>query len=247
MVERKKIARVFTALLCLPVVFGLMAFDSPAQAGGIRLLFSPPSGEEIPTQNIDSFLNNIEEHFSTAMKKNLEGKNLVMAIFLGDYSSGRLVSEDDPWLAQEIESKGKLMAREAIFEGLARTINGVPALHRVQEIGRSMSTAEVTVKEGKVGFSGPSLNPDGNSTDREAQTDESFRSRFKLEGGVDLGMSWRSTFGPFEYRMTYFLVGGDVFGMTLEDRLTDRTRLGVTYRSDIRDQRAVASLSFSLP
>ena len=247
MAERTDRSRLITALFCGAMLFGLALSGAPALAGDADRLYSYPTWDDVSTGNTENFLNSVEDHFSSAMMKNLQGRNLVMAIFLSDYSSGRLIYSDDPWLADEVEYQGKLMAREAIFEGVARTINGVQPLRRIRDYGRSLSTADVTVREGKVNFSGPSLDPSAGSAENADDSDTEFHSRLRLEGGVDLGMSWRTTFGPFEYRLTYFLVGGDVFGMSLEDHLTDWARLALNYRSGIDDQRAIATVRFALP
>jgi hypothetical protein len=247
MAERADSCRRFTALICGTLLFGLTVTGGSVYAEEAGTFSTTSYLDEISAQNTETFIYNIEGLFSTAMKKNLQGKNLVMAIFMSDYSSGRLIVSDDPWLADEVEDQAKLMAREAIFEGLARTVNSVRVLRRVRDYGRSLSTAEVTVKEGKVDFNGPSLDPNGASPDPQGDTESSLHSRLKLEGGVDLGMSWRTTYGPFEYRMTYFLIGGDVFGVTLENRLNDWSRLAMNYRFAFEDQRAIASLRFALP
>ena len=75
--------------------------------------------DELVDYNIKNFLYNFEGLCSDALKKSLKGENLMVAIFMTDYSGERLLHSPDPWLSEQVESQAKQVAREA-FRGCFR-------------------------------------------------------------------------------------------------------------------------------
>jgi hypothetical protein len=234
------------------LVFSVIWEPPPVTAHDLKNKFAiaAPSPEEIATANAESVLYDLDGRFTRAFEDRLVGKNFVLAIFLNDYSSGNIIrGEADPWLAEEVEAQAKLLARQAIYQALAETVNDVQVLYRMKEYGTNLTTAEVAVKNGELDFDGPSIEDrsDSASNNGRIESPASFSSRLKLDAGIDLGLSWRTTFDRFEYRLTYFLVSEDFLGMSLHTKITDRTSIGMTYRVGPNERRTIATLSIALP
>src|SRR3990172_5069780 len=221
-----------------------MAFEGDIAAG-----LSLPTSEEILSRNTESPFNYFSHLYTKAFRKTLNDKHFSVAIYFSDLSGGLLMTADDPWLTEQTEAQAKILARQALYAAIQDTVNEVQILHRVREYGRSLTTAEVKMKEGEMDFAGPSLTRAARGSEEETDfgNQDFFRSRLTVSGGVDLGLSWRTTLGPVESRLTYFLVGDDLLGATLSRRLTDWSRLDLTYRTGPDEQRALATLNFSLP
>lgn len=221
-----------------------MAFE-----GDIAATLSLPTSEEITSRNTESPFNYFSHLYAKAFRKTLDDKHFAVAVYFSDLSGGLLMTADGPWLAAEAEAQAKILARQALYAAIQDTVNEVQILHRVREYGRSLTTAEVKMREGELDFVGPSLTRAGRGLEEETDsgTQDFFRSRLTVSAGLDLGLSWRTTIGPVESRLTYFLVGEDLLGATLSRRLTDWSRLDLTYRTGPDEQRALATMSFSLP
>ena len=235
-----------TGLVSLTPVSGLGRSLGMAFEGEITTSLSLPTPEEITSRNTETFINHFSHLYTEAFRKTLNGKHLDVAIYFSDPSYSYLLSPDNPWLA---ETQAKILARQALYSAIQDTVNEVQLLHRAREYGRSLTSAEVKMKEGQLDFEGPSLTKAGRDLDGESDSSsrDFFRSRITVNAGLDLGLSWRTTLGPVESRLTYFLVGDDLLGATLSRRLTDWSRLDLTYRTGPDEQRALATLGFSLP
>lgn len=234
-------------LIAMPPVTGLGRSLGMAFEGDIAATLSLPTSEEITSLNTESPFNYFSHLYTKAFRKTLNDKHFAVAVYFSDPSGGLLMTADDPWLAAEAEAQAKILARQALYAAIQDTVNEVQILHRVREYGRSLTTAEVKMKEGELDFAGPSLNRAGRNLDEDSGSEDFFRSRLTVSAGVDLGLSWRTTIGPVESRLTYFLVGEDLLGATLSRRLTGWSRLDLTYRTGPDEQRALATMNFSLP
>ena len=206
------------------------------------LLSSQPDGNA--PRNAETLLHNLEVRLKT-----LKAKNLLLAISLSDDWNGKSMDSNDDWLAEEVEAQAKRVAREAFYDVLSDTVNKVPFIHRIRDHSRSLREAEIRIQDGQLTFRGPSLDPAAaiEGAGRDAGSGWDFRSQLKLNGGSDLGLSWRTTFGPLDYQMTYFPANNDFLGMNLKNRINDWTSIDLSYRMGSDALSAIATIHVAMP
>jgi hypothetical protein len=210
---------------------------------------SLPTSEEITSRNTESLLNQFSRFYTNAFRKTLRDKHLTVAIYFNDPAYGYLMTSNDSWRLGEAEAQARRLAREALYVAIQDTVNDVHLLHRVKEYGRSLTSAEVRMKEDGLDFEGPSLAKAGHGSEAQGHFGQPdfFTSRLMVSAGMDLGLSWRTTLGPVESRLTYLLISDDLVDATLSRKLTRRSQVGLTYRTGTDEQKALITLNFSLP
>lgn len=232
-------------LLCLA--------GAPARADHMVML-SAPTSDEVLRQNAASGLSRFPERFELSFQRTLRDKHVFLAFFYSDpINSVYSLPEDAWWLQDELQTQGRQLARQTLLHALRDTVDDVEVIHRVKVYGQSLSRADVRVQNGKVALRGPSL-PSAERQDDEAEAAdvespglrETFRSSLSLMNGVDLGLNWRTTAGPYRLLVTYFVTGRDHLGLSLERELTPATGLALTHRvaPDEATSLAVVSLRF---
>jgi hypothetical protein len=77
-------------------------------------------------------------------------------------------------------------------------------------------------------FEGPSLSRAGNHDDPSPQ--DTFHSSLMLINNADFGLTFRTTFGPFQSNVTYFVAGHDILGASLQRDLFKDASLSLDYR-----------------
>jgi hypothetical protein len=231
-----------------PILWKGEAFSFVPQSE-LRQGLTLPTSEEIISLNTEGPIDHFSRFYSEAFQKTLDRKHLGVAIYFNDLSQGYIMTTDDPWMLEEAEEQARRLAREALYVAIQDTVNDVHIFHRVKEYGKSLTSAEVQVKDGELDFEGPSLSRAGRGLDPQGDPSRQdfFRSRLMVSAGVDLGLSWRTTLGPIESRLTYFVFGNDLWDATLSRRLTSGSKLDLSYRTGSDEQRAIVTLNFSLP
>ncbi len=244
MCSRIRVA-IFLACFMLLGPFALMdpaaVFASERYRNPVLLL---PTPEEITARNTDTFLRNIDTLYTQAFRKTMKGKYLVAAIFYNDRSYHE---SEDLWLTREAEAQAMTLVRHALYRAVQDTINEIVVLDRLRTYGRNLSSAELTINDGRLDLQGPSLVRSGHAG--ESGTHPSFRSRFMIDAGIEnnLGLSLETNLGPVRSRFSYFINSKDLFGVSIERKLTGWSSLDLAYRMRPDDQRALATFNFFLP
>lgn len=213
------------------------------------VMLSAPSSDEGLRQNAASGLRRFPERFELSFQRTLREKHVFLAFFYRDpVNSVYNLPDDAWWLQDELQSQGRQLVRQTLLRALRDTVDDVETIHRVKVYGRSLSRADVRIQNGKTVFTGPSLPradqpepPDDDDAREEVR--ETFRSSLSLMNGLDLGLNWRTTAGPYRLLVTYFLTGNDRVGVSLERELTSATHVVLTHRVAPNDATSLAVLS----
>jgi hypothetical protein len=237
-----------TVIASILMVTLIVSAAVSAAADDLAML-SAPTSDELLQQNAGSGLRRFPERFELSFQRNLREKHVFLAFFYSDpINSIYNLPEDAWWLQDELRSQGRQLARQTLLRALRDTVDDVEAIHRVKVYGQSLSRADVRVQNGKVAFSGLSLPRAGepqpaDDEDLNPGLRETFRSSLSLMNGVDLGLNWRTTAGPYQLLVTYFLTGNDHIGVSLDRDLTNTTGLTLTHRVAPNEATSLALVS----
>ena len=217
---------------------------TPAPLSDSRLFPLLLQYDQIDSQDSGTFLNNINNVYTEAFQESLQGKYLVAAIFYRDRSSD-LLGLETLGLEREAEIQARALVRRSLYKAVQDTISEIELLNRIREYGRNLSSFEISMRSGQLDFQGPSLNRTHQGTD--SAWGNSFRSRLMVDAGTEFGLSIQTKMGSFESQMTYFMTGSDILGVDLHREFNGWSRLNLIYRLQSDNQRALATLHFSIP
>jgi len=234
MKNRIQLAMTFSSLLSLSSTAGF-AFDGTLNQTSYFL----PSQVQVIEENNQTFLTTFSSNFDLAFRKTLNDKHPFFSLYYRDLSTNAA----SVYMMTEAErnAEARLVTRQALYTALRETVNNVNLLYTIKEYGRSMTSADMKVKDGDMNFEGPSLNRAGNHDDPSPQ--ETFRSSLMLINNADFGLTFRTTFGPFQSNLTYFLAGHDTLGASLQRDLFKEASLSLDYRVARDESRALLRLS----
>ena len=230
-------------LACLAVI-GCAGSVWASEADGRRWDLGVPP-ENVSAQDSSTGIGRFPSLFDLEFHKSLQNRFVFLSFYYGDSfdSMGRL-ADDGWWIQNEMQDEGRLLAKRALMGALSRTVENVDTLYRAREYGRSLSSADVRVQNGKFDIAGPSLSRAGNS-DESVGLRESFRSSLTLTNGLDLGLNWKTTAGPFKLLLTYFITGRENVGMSLERDLGRYAGLSVSHRISPSEAKTLATLNIN--
>jgi len=197
------------------------AFD-----GALGADFYTPSQLQLLQENNHALIITFSNKYDLAFQKTLDEKHLFLSLYYRDLST----NASSTYLLTEAErnTEARLLARQALYAALRETVDDVNLLHTFKEYGRAMTSADLKVKNGNANFEGPSLSRAGNHD--EPSTQETFRSSLMLINNADFGLNYRTSFGPFQSNVTYFLAGHDILGASLQKDLFKHASLVLDYR-----------------
>ena len=209
------------------------AFD-----GTLNSTAYPPSQIQIVQENNHAFLTTLSGNFDLAFRKTLNDKHPFFSLYYRDLST----NAPSTYLMTEAErnAEARLVTRQALYAALRDTVNDVNLLYTIKEYGRAMTSADMKVKNGDMNFNGPSLSRAGNHDDPSPQ--ETLRSSLMLINNADFGLTFQTTFGPFQSNVTYFLAGHDILGASLQKDLFKQASLVLDYRLAPDENLALVSL-----
>lgn len=231
-------------VLIIILVMAIVAFSTRGGSAFDGSLNSPaylPSQARIVQENNHTFLTTFSGNFDLAFQKMLNDKHPFFSLYYRNLSTNApstyLMTED------ERNAEARLVARQALYAALRDTVNDVNLFYTIKEYGRAMTSADMKVKNGDMNFEGPSLSRAGNHDEPSPQ--ETLRSSLMLINNADFGLSFRTTFGPFQSNVTYFLAGHDVLGASLQRNLFKQASLVLDYR--VAPDENLALLRLKLP
>ncbi len=233
----KKRIQLITMILSLLGVSSTAGFAFDATLN--RTSYFLPSQVEVIQENNQTFLTTFSTNFDLAFRKTLNDKHPFFSLYYRDLST----NASSVYLMTEAErnTEARLVTRQALYAALRDTVNDVNLLYTIKEYGRSMTSADMKVKNGDMNFEGPSLSRAGNHDDPSPQ--ETLRSSLMLINNADFGLTFRTTFGPFHSDVTYFLAGHDTLGASLQRDLFKEASLSLDYRIARDESRALVRLS----
>jgi hypothetical protein len=212
------------------------AFD-----GALGSAFYMPSQLQVLQENNHALIITFSNKYDLAFQKTLDEKHSFLSLYYRDLST----NASSTYLLTEAErnAETRLLARQALYVALRETVNDVNLLYTLKEYGRAMTSADMKVKNGDANFEGPSLSRAGNHDDPSPQ--ETFRSSLMLINNADFGLNFRTTFGPFQSNVTYFLAGHDILGASLQKDLFKHASVVLDYR--IAPDESLALVRLNLP
>ncbi len=233
MKKRMRLIMLILALLSVSSTAGF-AFDGTLN----RTSYYLPSQVQIVQENNHTFLTTFSDNFDLAFRKTLNDKHPFFSLYYRDLST----NAPSIYLMTEAErnAEARLVARQALYAALRDTINDVNLLYTIKEYGRAMTSANMKVKNGDMNFEGPSLSRAGNHDEPSPQ--ETLRSSLMLINNADFGFNFRTTFGPFQSNVTYFMAGHDILGASLQKDLFKQASLVLDYRIAPDENRALLRL-----
>lgn len=233
----KKRIQLITIILTLWSVSSTagFAFDGTLN----RTSYFLPSQVQVIQENNQTFLTTFSTNFDLAFRKTLNDKHPFFSLYYRDLST----NASSVYLMTDAErnAEARLVTRQALYAALRDTVNDVNLLYTIKEYGRSMTSADMKVKNGDMNFEGPSLSRAGNHDDPSPQ--ETLRSSLMLINNADFGLTFRTTFGPFQSNVTYFLAGHDTLGASLQRDLFKEASLSLDYRMARDESRALVRLN----
>ncbi len=205
-------------VFCPGKAFGFDGTVNPA-------LFSSPEATFTLEKSYNP-LSNLSKEYGQVLRNGADRKPSFLALYYQDQSSYAGISG----LVTEAERgrQARIMARRALSSAIRRTVNDVNLLYTIKEYGRAVTSANMKVEDGKVDFEGPSLSKAGNH--EEPSIRETIRSTLVVVNNADFGMSLRTKLGSFQSRLTYFLAGRDILGVSLSRDLPRQSSLILEYR-----------------
>ncbi len=237
-------AKRFQLIALLVGVFLLSPFHGEAGAfeGGVNpLLFNSLDNPANFPKKPDSFVSSLSKSYDQAFRRKIENRQAVFSLYYQEQNSVMGVAPDMLTDAER-ESEARVFARQALSSVLKETVRRVNVVHNMKEYGRSVTTAELKVQNGEVGFEGPSLDRAGRV--EEPGRDETLRSSFVLINNIDFGLSLRTVIlGSIRSNVTYFLAGRDVLGASLTKDLSRHADFKLEYRIAADENRALATVT----
>jgi hypothetical protein len=200
--------------------------------------YDSPSHAQIVQENNHSLLTAFSSNYELAFKNTLDDKHPFFSLYYRDLST----NATSTYMMTEADrnTEARLVARQALYSAVQNTFNSVNLLYTLKEYGRAMTSANMKVTNGNMNFEGPSLNKAGNHDEPSPQ--ETVRSSLMLVNNADFGLNFRTTFGPIQTNVTYFLAGHDILGASLQKKLIDQASLSLDYRVAPNESRAMVNL-----
>lgn len=200
-------------------------------------LFEPNKAEfinSVISPGADSYLTGYEQR----IRKTLDDQHSFLVLYYNDLST--ITGLTDQLTEAERSAEARLVARQALSAAIRDTVNNVNLLYSIKEYSRAVSSADLMVQGGQVNFEGPSLSKAGNQS--QPSVHETFRSSLIMINNADFGVSLRTSMGTLLSRVTYFLAGDDILGVSLERELFQQTRLVLEYRVAPDENQSLATL-----
>jgi hypothetical protein len=197
-----------------------------------------PSQTQIVQENNHSLLTTFSNNYELAFKNTLDDKHPFFSLYYRDLSTN--ATSTYMMTDTERNTEARSVARQALYSAVQNTVNSVNLFYTLKEYGRAMTSANMKVTDGNMNFEGPSLSKAGNHDDPSPQ--ESLRSSLTLISTADFGLNFRTTFGPIQTNVTYFLAGHNILGASIQRKLTDQASLVLDYRVASNENRTMVSL-----
>lgn len=223
------------------VVLSILAFSAGttyAFDGNPYPAYDSPSQAQIVQENNHSLLTRFSSNYELAFKNTLDNKHPFFSLYYRDLSTN--ATSTYMMTDAERNTEARLIARQALYSAVQNTVNSVNLLYTLKEYGRAMTSANMRVSNGDVNFEGPSLSKAGKHDDPSPQ--ETLRSSLMLINNADFGLNFRTTFGPIQTNVTYFLAGHDLLGASLKRDLFNQASLVLDYRVALNENRTMVSL-----
>jgi hypothetical protein len=209
------------------------AFD-----GALDTVIITPSQTDVIQESNRTLITTFSNNLDLAFQKTLDDKHPLLSLYYRDLYS----NAGSTYMMSDTErnSEARLLTRQALSRALQDTVNNVNLLYTLKAYGHAMTSANMKVKDGNMNFEGPSLNPSGNRADSVPR--DVLRSSLILNDNVHFGLTFQTSFGSVQSNLTYFLAGRDILGASLQEDLTQNSKLVLEYRMAPDENRALLSL-----
>jgi hypothetical protein len=103
-----------------------------------------------------------------------------------------------------------------------------------------MTSANMSVRDGKMNIDGPTLKNVGNHDDPSPQ--ETLRSSLRLLNNADFGLTFQTSIGQLQTNVTYFVAGRDMLGASISRDIYKDTSLVLDYRMASNENQTLLTL-----
>jgi hypothetical protein len=227
-----------THIRVLTILLILSAGTVSAFGGDDYAISYTPSQAQIIQDTNLTLLTTFSTNYDLAFRKTLDEKHPFFSLYYRDLSTNAtsfyMISE------AERNMEAKQMARQALYAALQNTVNDVNVLYTIKEYGRSMTSANMSVRDGKMNIDGPTLKNVGNHDDPSPQ--ETLRSSLRLLNNADFGLTFQTSIGQLQTNVTYFVAGRDMLGASISRDIYKDTSLVLDYRMASNENQTLLTL-----